>query len=264
MENSAKYERMIKMEETKEQVKKTTARKSSSKKTTTATTKTTTETVDLQAQMQQMMQMMAQQQQMFMSMMQQATSQNTVEVEDEQEVKPKQKARVQKINTQDRGLTKQGLRRKYRNTDIYVQSVFQGSVCYEGKNEMYEWENIGDVVPMTIDDLIAMPTSYLHNPWLTLDDYENDEEVLDDIITCLGLENIYRPLYILTDLEENINKVDLVEFETIINNNRAEGGTLHFDATAIVQNKILTGELDSSSRIGQFERILGRSFNKKK
>ena len=255
------------MEETKEQVKKTTTRKSSTKKATASTTdKTKVETVDLQAQMQQMMQMMAQQQQMFMTMMQgmsQATPMNT-EVEVEQEEKPKQKTRVQKTKAQDRGLTKQGLRRKYRNVDIYVQSVFQGSVCYEGKNETYEWETIGDVVPMTIDDLIAMPTGYLHNPWLTLDDYENDAEMLDDIITCLGLESIYRPLYILTDLEEDINKVDLAEFEAIVANNRAEGGTLHFDATAIVQNKILTGELDSSSRIGEFERILGRSFNKKK
>lgn len=259
---------MIKMEETKEQVKKPTTRKSSTKKSTTKETKPATETntsvVDLQAQMQQMMQMMAQQQQMFMSMMQQSVGQ-TMEAPQPvvEEVKPKEKTtRIKKVS-EDRGLTKQGLRRKYRNTDIYVQSVFQGTVCYEGKNDMYEWEAIGDVVPMTIDDLINMPDGYLRNPWLTLDDYENDEETLDDIISCLGLENMYRSLYILTDLEENINAVDIKEFEEIINSNREKGGTLHFDATAIVQNKINTGELDSSSKIGQFEKILGRSFNKK-
>ena len=179
----------------------------------------------------------------------------------EDDLPPKQ-ARVNKGTVVDRGITKQGLRRKYKNKDIYVQSAIVGTVCYNGKNDVYEWDNKGEVVPMAIEDIVAMPDSYLHNPWLVLDDYENDEEVLDDIIQCLGLEDIYRRLYILTELDEDINSVDMREFERLVNESRAEGGTLALDATAIIQNKIDKGILDSNSKIDKFEKILGRSFNK--
>ena len=179
----------------------------------------------------------------------------------EDDLPPKQ-ARVNKGTVVDRGITKQGLRRKYKNKDIYVQSAIVGTVCYNGKNDVYEWDNKGEVVPMAIEDIVAMPDSYLHNPWLVLDDYENDEEVLDDIIQCLGLEDIYRRLYILTELDEDINSVDMREFERLVNESKAEGGTLALDATAIVQDKINKGILDSYSKIEKFEKILGRSFNK--
>lgn len=179
----------------------------------------------------------------------------------EDDLPPKQ-SRVNKGTVVNRGITKQGLRRKYKNKDIYVQSAIVGSVCYNGKNDVYEWDNKGEVVAMAIEDIVAMPDSYLHNPWLVLDDYENDEEVLDDIIQCLGLEDIYRRLYILTELDEDINSVDMREFERLVNESRAEGGTLALDATAIIQNKIDKGILDSNSKIDKFEKILGRSFNK--
>lgn len=175
---------------------------------------------------------------------------------------PPKQSRVNKGTVVNRGITKQGLRRKYKNKDIYVQSAIVGSVCYNGKNDVYEWDNKGEVVAMAIEDIVAMPDSYLHNPWLVLDDYENDEEVLDDIIQCLGLEDIYRRLYILTELDEDINSVDMKEFERLVNESKAEGGTLALDATAIVQDKINKGILDSNSRIDKFEKILGRSFNK--
>ena len=175
---------------------------------------------------------------------------------------PPKQSRVNKGTVVNRGITKQGLRRKYKNKDIYVQSAIVGSVCYNGKNDVYEWDSKGEVVAMAIEDIVAMPDSYLHNPWLVLDDYENDEEVLDDIIQCLGLEDIYRRLYILTELDEDINSVDMKEFERLVNESKAEGGTLALDATAIVQDKINKGILDSNSRIDKFEKILGRSFNK--
>ena len=162
---------------------------------------------------------------------------------------PPKQSRVNKGTVVNRGITKQGLRRKYKNKDIYVQSAIVGSVCYNGKNDVYEWDNKGEVVAMAIEDIVAMPDSYLHNPWLVLDDYENDEEVLDDIIQCLGLEDIYRRLYILTELDEDINSVDMREFERLVNESRAEGGTLALDATAIIQNKIDKGILDSNSKI---------------
>lgn len=199
--------------------------------------------------------LIAQQQAMIEKLM------NKVDEAKEDNLPPKQ-SRVNKGTVVNRGITKQGLRRKYKNKDIYVQSAIVGSVCYNGKNDVYEWDNKGEVVAMAIEDIVAMPDSYLHNPWLVLDDYENDEEVLDDIIQCLGLEDIYRRLYILTELDEDINSVDMREFERLVNESKAEGGTLALDATAIIQNKIDKGILDSNSKIDKFEKILGRSFNK--
>lgn len=246
------------MEENKELTKKsTTTRKSAPKKT---TPKEEVVESDLQAQVQQMMQMMAQQQQMFMAMMQQQTQQAQVAQQVEEE--PTKKTRVNKGTVQDRGMTKQGLRRKYRDVDIYVQSVSQGTVYYKGKKDDYSWDVKGEVVPMHIDDVIAMPYKYLHEPWLILDDYENEEEVLEDIISALELEHMYRNLYILNELEESINKVDMKELEQIIKENKSKGGSLHLDITAIVQNKIDSGELNNIRKIGEFEKILGRSFNK--
>lgn len=247
---------MIYMEENNEPIKKSTTRKSTPKKT---VPKEEVVENDIQAQMQQMMQMMAQQQQMFMAMMQQQVQ---VQEQAESKEEPKKSVRVNKGTVQDKGMTKQGLRRKYRDTDIYVQSVFQGSVCYKGKKDDYMWDIKGEVVAMHIDDIIAMPHQYLHEPWLILDDYENNDEVLDDIISALGLEHMYRNLYILNDLEEKINDVDMKELATIIEENRVKGGSLHLDVTAIVQNKIITGELNNIRKIGEFEKILGRSFNK--
>ena len=201
--------------------------------------------------------LIAQQQAMIEKLM--GIKQQTEVEEEDVEVK---KTRVNKGTVINRGITKQGLRRKYKNKDVYVQSAIVGSVCYNGKNDIYEWGSKGEVVPMTIEDVIAMPDSYLHNPWLVLDDYENDEEMLDDIIQCLGLEDIYRRLYILTELDEDINSVDMREFERLVNESKAEGGSLALDATAIIQNKIDKGILDSNSKIDKFEKILGRSFNK--
>ena len=206
----------------------------------------------------QLKEMLAQQQ----AMIEQLMSSQTQVAKVAEEPKEEKRTRVNKGTVVDRGMTKQGLRRKYRNTDIYVQSAIVGTVCYNGKSDVYEWNTKGEVVAMTIDDVIGMPETFLRSPWLVLDDYENDEEVLDDIIQCLGLEDIYRRLYILTELDEDINSVDMREFERLVNESRAEGGTLALDATAIIQNKIDKGILDSNSKIDKFEKILGRSFNK--
>lgn len=219
---------------------------------------TTTKTTKKDEEIAQLKEMLAQQQAMIEQLMNSQSQVVTVA----EEPKEEKRTRVNKGTIVDRGMTKQGLRRKYRNTDIYVQSAIVGTVCYNGKSDVYEWNTKGEVVAMTIDDVIGMPETFLRSPWLVLDDYENDEEVLDDIVSCLGLEDIYRKLYILTDLDEDINSVDMREFERLVAESKSEGGTLAFDATAIVQNKIDKGELDSNSKIEKFEKILGRSFNK--
>jgi tRNA uridine 5-carbamoylmethylation protein Kti12 len=99
---------------------------------------------------------------------------------------------------------------------------------------------------------------YLETPWLVLDDYENNEEVLDDIITCLGLEKMYRRLYILQELEENINNVDMKELEQILR----ETPALKIDVCTIAQNKIQSGELENYRLISEFDKLTGRMLNK--
>ena len=217
------------------------------------------EVVDMNAmaqQMQQMMQIMAQQQQMIMQLQQNQPSKEEVEEEP-----TKKKSRVRITEKASKGLTKQGLRRKYKDTDIYLTSVFTGSVAFEGKNDTYVWSNYGDVQSVTIGDLIDMSRydKYLLTPWLVLDDYENDEEVLDDVITCLGLERMYRRLYILQELEDDINAVDMNELSNILQ----ENPELKIDVCVIAQNKIDSEELENYRLISEFEKLIGRTLNKK-
>lgn len=217
------------------------------------------EVVDMNAmaqQMQQMMQIMAQQQQMIMQLQQNQPSKEEVEEEP-----TKKKSRVRITEKASKGLTKQGLRRKYKDTDIYLTSVFTGSVAFEGKNDTYVWSNYGDVQPVTIGDLIEMSRydKYLLTPWLVLDDYENDEELLDDVITCLGLERMYRRLYILQELEDDINAVDMTELSNILQ----ENPELKIDVCVIAQNKIDSEELENYRLISEFEKLIGRTLNKK-
>ena len=203
------------------------------------------------------MQLMAQQQEMIMKLQQQ--NQQKEEIEEVVE-EPKKESKVRKATQEDRGLTKQGLRRKYKNTDIYLTSVFHGSISFNGRNDTYSWSSYGDVQPVTVADLLEMSRfpKYLETPWLVLDDYENNEEVLEDVIACLGLEKMYRRLYILQELEENINKVDMEELAQILR----ETPSLKIDVCTIAQNKIQSGELENYRLISEFEKLTGRMLNK--
>ena len=104
----------------------------------------------------QLKEMLAQQQ----AMIEQLMSSQTQVAKVTEEPKEEKRTRVNKGTVVDRGMTKQGLRRKYRNTDIYVQSAIVGTVCYVGKSDVYEWNTKGEVVAMTIDDVIGMPEAY--------------------------------------------------------------------------------------------------------
>lgn len=246
-----------KQTEKPKQARKTTSKSTSKSTTEKATTKTTSKSTKKDEEIAELKELLAQQQAMIEQLMNSKSAPKEATLEEVPNT-----TRINKGTVINRGLTKQGLRRKYRNIDIYVQSAIVGTVCYNGKDDVYEWYEKGEVVPMTIDDIIGMPEPYLHNPWLVLDDYENNEEVLDDIISCLGLEDNYRKLYILTELDENINSINMQEFAQLVEESKQEGGTLAFDATAIVQSKIDKGVLDSNAKIEKFEQILGRSFNK--
>lgn len=210
-------------------------------------------------QMQQMMAMMMAQQQQLMELMAKTQQQNqpvnTVidEIVDE-------KPRNTKRQREDKRLTKQDLRRKYKGVDIYVTNVSQGMVIYHGRNMKYEWQHPGDIEVVTIEDIINMPKAYLSTPWLCLDGYENEDGVIDDIVDALKLNSIYEYIYILQDMEENINKVDLQDIKEAIELSRKNGYDISMDLVILIDKKIRSGELTNYVFIGQLSELLGRKF----
>ena len=215
----------------------------------------------IQDQMNAMMQMMAQQQQMFAMMMQQMQQPKGV-VEKEEDVKeePKQQkvrpAKREKISK----VTKQQLRRKYKDVEIYLINVTTGTVGYQGKHEYYSWDDTGESVPVAIDDLIAMNDFFLQTCRLTLDEYENEPEVLDDIIQCLELQEAYDYLYLLNDLDEDIENVSPKRVKEVVNSEK--GRSLRSDIAMLVQQKIEKEELTNGKLIKQYEDILSMNFKK--
>ena len=215
----------------------------------------------IQDQMNAMMQMMAQQQQMFAMMMQQMQQPKGV-VEKDEDVKeePKQQ-KVRPAKREKTGkVTKQQLRRKYKDVDIYLINVTTGTVGYQGKHEYYSWEDNGESIPVTIDDLIGMNDFFLQTCKLTLDEYENEPEILDDIIQCLELQEAYDYLYLLNDLDEDVEKVSPKRVKEVINSEK--GRSLRADIATLVQQKIEKEELTNGKLIKQYEEILSMNFKK--
>ena len=244
------------MAEEKE-VKKTTTRKPRTPKTEVQESSEPS----IQDQMNAMMQMMAQQQQMFAMMMQQMQQPKGV-VEKDEDVKeePKQQ-KVRPAKREKTGkVTKQQLRRKYKDVDIYLINVTTGTVGYQGKHEYYSWEDNGESIPVTIDDLIGMNDFFLQTCKLTLDEYENEPEMLDDIIQCLELQEAYDYLYLLNDLDEDVEKVSPKRVKEIISSEK--GRSLRADIATLVQQKIEKEELTNSKLIKQYEEILSMNFKK--
>ena len=244
------------MAEEKE-VKKTTTRKPRTPKTEVQESSEPS----IQDQMNAMMQMMAQQQQMFAMMMQQMQQPKGVaeKVEDVKEEPKQQKIRPAKREKTGK-VTKQQLRRKYKDVEIYLINVTTGTVGYQGKHEYYAWDDTGESIPVAIDDLIAMNDFFLQTCKLTLDEYENEPEVLDDIIQCLELQEAYDYLYLLNDLDEDVENVSPKRVKEIINSEN--GRNLRSDIATLVQQKIEKEELTNGKLIKQYEEILHMNFKK--
>ena len=215
----------------------------------------------IQDQMNAMMQMMAQQQQMFAMMMQQMQQpKGVVKQEEDAKEEPKQQ-KVRPAKREKTGkVTKQQLRRKYKDVEIYLINVTTGTVGYQGKHEYYAWDDTGESIPVAIDDLIAMNDYFLQTCKLTLDEYENEPEVLDDIIQCLELQEAYDYLYLLNDLDEDIENVSPKRVKQIVNSEN--GRSLRADIAALVQQKIEKEELTNGKLIKQYEEILSMNFKK--
>ena len=119
---------------------------------------------------------------------------------------------------------------------------------------------MNDVKAETVEDELNMPEIWLASPWVSIDESDNDEELIDDLVTCLHLESIYKHLYILTELDNNINEVDIEKVKEIIT--KSKDSTLAKDIASIVQEKIKKGELTNFHTITDFEKILKCNFKK--
>ena len=234
------------------------------KKSTTTTKKRTTskpkveepKPQSIEEQMAQMMAMMMAQQQQIMELMAKTQQQyepvNTV-VEEEVVKKPKKQRSTTKM-------TKQDLRRKYKDIDIYLTNITQGSVSYQGKNISYHWNNTGDVEVVSIDDIINMPSKYLNKPWLVIDGYENAEDVIDDIVNVLRLEKVYEYIDTIHELYEDVNNVPLEDVKRAIELAEKRGYDIRLDLTVLIQRKIDSKELTNFHMISELEKLLGRKF----
>ena len=252
---------MTENKEVVETPKKTTAKKTSPKKP--AAKKDQVAPVQLQqsevdvmkAQMDALMQMMAQQQALINNMLQQQVAPAQTIVEEPKET------RVRKTSGKTKGITKAQLRRKYKDTDVFLVSVVPGSCTYVGRNGYtYSWSYMGDVQAVPVEDVLNMPEIWLTSPWVGIDEEDNDEQLIDDLVTCLHLESIYEHLYILTELESNINEVDVEKVKEIVT--KSKDSTLVKDISSIVQEKIKKGELTNFHTITDFEKILECNFKK--
>ena len=228
------------------------------------TTKKVEEEPNIQDQMNMMMQMMQQQQQMFMAMMQQMQQpQQVAVVQEEVKEEPRRESKIKKsVRTSGNKITKQQLRRKYKDTDIYLTNITKGSVALDGRREQFIWEEEGECVPVGIDDILGHNEIVLRVPWLILDDYENDEEVLEDIIECLGLEDKYDYLYLLKELEDDINNVAISRVKKAIDEAEVDKGSVANQIAIIIQEKILNEELTNNKLIKEYEKLLHKNFKK--
>lgn len=252
---------MTENKEVVETPKKTTAKKTSpkkpaAKKDQVAPVQEQQAEVDvMKAQMDALMQMMAQQQALINNMLQQQVAPAQTIVEEPKET------RVRKTSGKTKGITKAQLRRKYKDTDVFLVSVVPGSCTYTGRNGYtYSWSYMGDVQAVPVEDVLNMPEIWLTSPWVGIDEEDNDEQLIDDLVTCLHLESIYEHLYILTELESNINEVDVEKVKEIVT--KSKDSTLVKDISSIVQEKIKKGELTNFHTITDFEKILECNFKK--
>ena len=246
-------------------------------KTTTTTKKRTTskpkveepKPQSIEEQMAQMMAMMAQQQQIIMTMLQGqvpvqvAQVTQTVETKEEpvkEEVK-EEPVKEEKKSKRKSSKTKQDLRRNFKTQEIYVMNATQGAVSYQGRNMRYTWDSYGDLEPMSIDDVVNMPKSFLSTPYLIIDDYENGSDVKEDIENVLGIKNVNDYKNLIEKIEmENINEMNITDFSKVVESTKNRGYDITLDLAILIQHKIDRKELTNYNLIGELSKLLGRKF----
>ena len=226
----------------------------------------------MEEQMAQMMAMMAQQQQIIMAMLQgqvPVQAAQTVEAKEEpvkeetkeESVQEVKEVKEEKKNKRKSSKTKQDLRRNFKTQEIYVMNATQGAVSYQGRNMRYTWDSYGDLEPMSIDDIVNMPKSFLSTPYLIIDDYENGSDVKEDIENVLGIKNVNDYKNLIEKIEkENINEMKIKDFREVVESTKNRGYDITLDLAILIQHKIDRKELTDYHLIGELSKLLGRKF----
>ena len=223
----------------------------------------------MEEQMAQMMAMMAQQQQIIMAMLQGQVPVQTVQTVEPKEEPVKEEIKEESVkevkeekkNKRKSSKTKQDLRRNFKTQEIYVMNATQGAVSYQGRNMRYSWDSYGDIEPMSIDDIVNMPKSFLSTPYLIIDDYENGSDVKEDIENVLGIKNVNDYKNLIEKIEMgNINEMKIKDFREVVESTKKRGYDITLDLAILIQHKIDRKELTNYNLIGELQKLLGRKF----
>ena len=137
----------------------------------------------------------------------------------------------------------------------------QGAVSYQGRNMRYSWDSYGDIEPMSIDDIVNMPKSFLSTPYLIIDDYENGSDVKEDIENVLGIKNVNDYKNLIEKIEMgNINEMKINDFSKVVESTKKRGYDITLDLAILIQHKIDRKELTDYHLIGELSKLLGRKF----
>lgn len=136
---------------------------------------------------------------------------------------------------------------------ITVTNGFHGRLVYKNKRtgELFIWESYGDEQEMEMIDLQnakATSKKFFENNWFIIKD--------PTVVSALGVEKYYKHVV----LPENANDIfslspDEIKKE-IFKLNKGQRESLKY----FIREKILSGEIDSLSRITALEEALGVTF----
>nr|DAU40695.1 MAG TPA: hypothetical protein [Caudoviricetes sp.] len=156
-------------------------------------------------------------------------------------------------------VTKSDLRKNYKDDFVFLSNCTSGIVGYDSKitGQSYVWESFGSIVEMPMTELLAMPDKYIKSPWVMFSD---DNDMLEDLIKAYGVEDLYKHINTLEDIEYDIENIEVDLIKDIVDSLNTDGNILIDDIANKVQNAIENGVIDSHSKIKQLSKILGKDF----
>lgn len=156
-------------------------------------------------------------------------------------------------------VTKSDLRKNYKDDFVFLSNCTSGIVGYGSKitGQNYVWESFGSIVEMPMTELLAMPDKYIKSPWVMFSD---DNDMLEDLIKAYSVEDLYKHINTLEDIEYDIENIEVDLIKDIVDSLNTDGNILIDDIANKVQNAIENGVIDSHSKIKQLSKILGKDF----
>lgn len=130
------------------------------------------------------------------------TNTEKVEVKEKLELKPRKRVNVD------------------RSTEVVFINNINSRFIYSDPRTMtsYELQEKGDTDVITVDELMRMKNNHpriLKEYWILLTDVYSDDIILEDVITFLGLEEVYKQAYSFDELEHLLTKDSFEVFNKV-------------------------------------------------